>query len=173
VHLQRHLPAMGALTLVERKRLAPLLLHLDAQAGTAVVRQGEKSDAAYFVLHGRAIAGVVEDGRERVLEVMNPGDFFGEIAALTGSRRTANVVTDGYTSLLKVPANELRRMLDHPEIWREVIGRMNDRITRAGVLDLSGRIAWDPALLQELRTAPEESPPAAVDVDWSLDEGTG
>jgi MFS family permease len=172
-HLQRHLPTLCALTLAERKRLAPLLLRVDTDAGAAVVRQGEKSDAAYFVLEGRAIAGLVEDGYERVLEVMNPGDFFGEIAALTGSRRTANVVTDLPSALLKVPASELKRMLDHPELWNEVMGRMNERMTRAGVIDLSGRIAWDPALLQELRKVPDQPPPAEVDVDWGLDDEPG
>ena len=39
---------------------------------------------------------------------MAAGDFFGEIAALTGSLRTADVVADVDTTLLEVPAEALR-----------------------------------------------------------------
>ena len=40
---------------------------------------------------------------------MTAGDFFGEIGALTGSPRTADVVADTDTTLLEVPADALRR----------------------------------------------------------------
>jgi hypothetical protein len=36
---------------------------------------------------------------------MEAGDFFREIAALTGSRRTANVVAEEPTTFLEVPAS--------------------------------------------------------------------
>ena len=54
----------------------------------------EQSDATYFLLDGRTVASRVEEGAVRVLEVHNAGDFFGEIAALTGMPRTASVLAD-------------------------------------------------------------------------------
>jgi len=66
------------------------------------------SDAAYFILDGSTTAGIPVDDGFRGLSTMAAGDFFGEIAALTGSRRTANVVADKPTMLLEVPASTLR-----------------------------------------------------------------
>ena len=45
---------------------------------------------------------------------MGPGDFFGEIAALTGSPRTANVIADEETDLLEVPKASLQQLLELP-----------------------------------------------------------
>ena len=47
---------------------------------------------------------------------MGAGDFFGEIAALTGSPRTADVVADTDLTLIEVPADALRATMDVPEI---------------------------------------------------------
>ena len=54
---------------------------------------------------------------------MGAGDFFGEIAALTGSPRTADVVADVDTVLLEVPADALRATMTVPEIQRLVLAR--------------------------------------------------
>jgi MFS transporter, DHA3 family, macrolide efflux protein len=58
----------------------------DVPAGTRVVEHGDVADSAYFILDGQATAGIPEEGSYRGLATMGPGDFFGEIAALT--RRT-------------------------------------------------------------------------------------
>ena len=71
-------------------------------------RSASPSDAAYFVLGGKAVAGIPDDGGYRSLSAMGPGDFFGEIAALTGSPRTANVVAEEETEVLEVPAATLK-----------------------------------------------------------------
>ena len=67
---------------------------VEAKQGEVIIRHGEISDAAYFIIDGRAIAGRKEGDNEQVLEVLNAGDFFGEIAALTGIPRTANIIVE-------------------------------------------------------------------------------
>jgi MFS family permease len=85
--LARHLPVFAGLSAKERHNLAAQTRVFEALTGTAIVRQGQVSDMAYIVLDGRTVASRAEGGDERVLEVHNPGDFFGEIAALTGVPR--------------------------------------------------------------------------------------
>ncbi len=66
-----------------------------AAPGTAITRAGEQSDAAFFILAGRTVAGTTGgEGEYRALSSMATGDIFGEIAALTGSVRTADVVAE-------------------------------------------------------------------------------
>ena len=57
---------------------------------------------------------------------MAAGDFFGEIAALTGSPRTADVIADTDTTLLEVPAEALRATMVVPEIQKLIHATLTD-----------------------------------------------
>ncbi len=153
------LPAFSALSTQERQSLLKDMRYIEAPSGTAVVRYGEVSDAAYFILEGRAVAGRVEDGQEQVLEVLNAGDFFGEIAALTGVPRTANVVIEEPGTLLRVPAATLRQMVAKPELNRLFLSKMTERMVRMNMLDLPRFAGLDQQSLRELRT-PDPQPVA-------------
>ena len=78
----------------ERAQLASDTLVAEAPAGKVVVYRGETSDSAYFILKGSAAAGYLKDDEYVILNYLDEGDFFGEIAALTGTQRTANVITE-------------------------------------------------------------------------------
>ncbi len=123
----------------------------NAPAGTTILRKGDTSNHAYFILEGRAVAGQEEGGRYRVLEVLNAGDFFGEIAALTGSPRTANVVADLSSTLLQLPAATLRKMMADPQLNRIFISKMTERMMRMNMVDLPRFVGLDQKSLQELR----------------------
>ncbi len=158
--LATHLPLLSSLSVKERRELAAQTLVADAPGGTVVVHKGEVSDAAYFILDGQAVAGYIEDGDYQLLEVLNPGDFFGEIAALTGMPRTANVITEGPTTLLQVPAPALREMASRPSLNRLFLSKMTERMVRMKMLDLPRASGLNQETLRELRT-PEPEPQAA------------
>jgi CRP-like cAMP-binding protein len=83
---------------------------------------------------------------------MTAGDFFGEIAALTGSPRTADVVADVDTTLLEVPADALRATMVVPEVNRVVLSTMTSRLQRTESADLPRLAGIDQADLRDLRT---------------------
>jgi MFS transporter, DHA3 family, macrolide efflux protein len=134
--LATHLPALARLSPAEIRTLAAETLVAEAPSGTVVVRRGERSDAGYFVVSGSVVAGWDEAGGYRPLETLNAGDFFGEIAALTGVPRTANVVADVDAKLLQVPAATLRRMSTHAELNRLFLAKMTERMVRMDLVDL-------------------------------------
>jgi CRP-like cAMP-binding protein len=150
------IPAFSILSSEERKNLLKDIHYLEAPEGAAIVRQGETSDAAYFILDGGSVAGRQEDGRERVLEVHAPGDFFGEIAALTGLPRTANVVTNQPSNLLRVPATTLRQMSGHPELNRVFLSKMTERMLRMEMIESPKINVLDQQVLRDPRTAEPE-----------------
>jgi MFS family permease len=150
--LAGHLPTLAVLGLKDRESLAAQTLVADAPGGAIVVRKGETSDAAYFILSGSAVAGYAEDNAYRLLEVLNPGDFFGEIAALTGAPRTANVITEEPSVLLQVPPAALRQMMGHPELNRLFLSKMTERMVRMKMLDAPRYSGLDQQVLRELRT---------------------
>ena len=121
--------------------------------GTALVRQGEGGDAAYFILDGRAVAGRDDGGAYHTLEVLQAGDFFGEIAALTGVPRTANVVVDQPSTVLQVPAPVLRRMMRDPQLNRIFMSKLAERMVRMNMIDLPRFGGLDQQSLRDLRTS--------------------
>ena len=155
--LATHISAFSSLSAKERHELAAETLVADAPIGSVIIRKGETSDAAYFVIEGRAIAGWDEEGGYRPLETLNPGDFFGEIAALTGAVRTAHVVAEEATTVLQVPAPALRQMSKHPELNRLFLNKMTERMVRMNMIDAPRTGGLDQAVLRDLRT-PEPSP---------------
>ena len=146
------LPSLAGLTQAARRELASKARVYEAAPGTAVVRRGEASDAAFFLLDGRTVASPGVDGDERVLEVHNAGDFFGEIAALTGVPRTATVVAEEPTTLLQVPAESLRRLMDDPQLHRLVFTKLTERMLRMDLIELPRLAGLDQEALRELRT---------------------
>ena len=124
----------------------------EVPAGTKVVEHGDVASSAYFILDGQTTAGVPEEGGYRGLSTMGPGDFFGEIAALTGSPRTADVVADQDTTLLEVPADALRATMTVPEIQRLVFSTLTSRLLRTQAADLPRLAGVDQESLRDLRT---------------------
>ncbi len=132
----------------------------EVPAGTRIVEHGDAASSAYFILDGSATAGVPVDDGFRGLSTMAAGDFFGEIAALTGSHRTADVVADVDTTLLEVPADALRATMAVPEIQSVVLSTMTSRLQRTESADLPRLAGIDQADLRDLRTPrpPIETP---------------
>ena len=84
---------------------------------------------------------------------MAAGDFFGEIAALTGSPRTADVVAVLPSSLMEVPATALRSVMENPDVNKLLLNTLSERLSRTNQPDLPRLASMDQAALRELRTA--------------------
>jgi CRP-like cAMP-binding protein/Na+/melibiose symporter-like transporter len=158
--LARLQPALAGFTPSERATFAADTSISEAPSGSAIVRAGERSDAAYFVLEGRAVAGPAPDGSGGPLESLGPGDVFGEIAALTGVPRTTSVVAEVDSRLLVVPSAVLARMAEHPELGRLVKATMATRLARLRATEAPIQARLDDAAWRDLRRgeAPDRHP---------------
>jgi MFS family permease len=146
------LPQLRGLPMERRSAFLEGATVAKAPPGCAVVRAGEASDSAFFVLGGKVVAGIPAEGEEyRALATMGPGDFFGEIAALTGSPRTANVVTDDFTEVLEIPALTLRDLRGLPEMDALINLKLSERLTRTQNADLVRLAGLDQRDLRDLR----------------------
>jgi len=151
--LAGHLPALGRLGDEQRRALIRSSTVRDVPEGATIVSEGEVGDAAFFILDGQVVAGTpAEDGEYRSLSAMAAGDFFGEIAALTGSRRTATVVAEQPTTVLEVPAVTLRGLMSVPELSSIFLTKLTERLNRTNSADLPRFSGVDQASLRDLRT---------------------
>ena len=148
------LPSLATLSAKERASLVGRGCVFQAPAGTAIVKHDETGDAVYFILAGRVVAGVATpEGGYRSLSTMSAGDFFGEIAALTGARRTADVVVEDPegSTVLQVPAEVLRGLMGSPVLSRLFLSKMTERLSRTSITDLPRFVGYDQQALKELR----------------------
>jgi len=89
--------------------LGTILGRRSFQAGQQIFAQGDDADVAYAVLRGHVdITTVNSAGVAVILTTVNPGQFFGEMALMTHSPRSANAVTPDGCELLALP----RTLLD-------------------------------------------------------------
>ncbi len=151
------LPSLGTLPAKERINLIKNAHVVDAPAGSTILHHGETGDAAYFILAGRAVAGFApQPGNYQSLSTMTPGDFFGEIAALTGAARTADVVAAENISLLQVPAQALRSLMGNPALSTLFLAKMTERLSRTSINELPRFAGFDQQDALDLRTIPAE-----------------
>jgi CRP-like cAMP-binding protein len=88
------------------------------QAGQPVFMKGDPGTAMMAVLSGRIrICAYSADGREVVLNVINPGEVFGEIALIDGGERTADAFAMEATELLCLSRRDFLPYLErNPEV---------------------------------------------------------
>jgi CRP-like cAMP-binding protein/sugar phosphate permease len=150
--LAGHLAPFAGLTAEQRSAFIRDAQIREVPAGTQIVEHGDPASNAYFILDGAATAGIPSDDTYRSLSTMGAGDFFGEIAALTGSPRTADVVADTDATLIEVPADALRATMAVPEIRRLVLSTLTSRLMRTEAADLPRLAGVDQESLRDLRT---------------------
>jgi CRP-like cAMP-binding protein len=147
------LPSLSTLSARERSNFVSQAHVIEIPAGANILQHGESGDAVYFILAGRAVAGIaMGKGTYRSLSTMNPGDYFGEIAALTGAARTADVVAAENTSLLQVPAQVLRSLMANPILSAFFLAKMTERLSRTTINELPRFAGVDQQDARELRT---------------------
>jgi hypothetical protein len=77
---------------------------------TTVVRLGDPGDAMFLVLAGELRARVTAGDQETILATFGPGDFFGDIALFDHGPRSADVVANVDSTLLRLSAVSFERL---------------------------------------------------------------
>lgn len=142
-------PPLIDLDEVALRRLAPEGTLRTHPKGAIVVCEGDYSDALYVVLAGRVkIYMSDEEGKEVVLNVIAPGDYFGEFV-LDGGPRAASVMTMESTRFFVIPRLAVEGLIaGNPAFARDLIGRLISKVrSLAGTVrdfalrDVYGRLA--------------------------------
>jgi hypothetical protein len=76
-----------------------------------IVRKGEHGAAMYLVLEGEVRALIIVDGKESILSTITAGEAFGEISVLDQGPRSADIIANKDSVLLRVSAAAFERLL--------------------------------------------------------------
>jgi CRP/FNR family transcriptional regulator, cyclic AMP receptor protein len=141
--------AGAALTADELVEISRHAVARDFRERTILVSEGDRSDSLYIILEGRVRAYVSDEaGREAVLSVMGPGEYFGELAFDEGPR-SASVITIEPCRLLVVPGSEFAAFVHRSPAFAthfilRLIGRvraLTNNVRSLALMDAYGRVA--------------------------------
>lgn len=128
-------------------RIAPHGAIRMAAKNVIVVNEGDATDSLYILLSGRVKAFTTgPDGREVVFDVINAGDYFGELV-LDGGPRAASIMTLEACRFYVIPKYEVEALLaSHPEFARDLIHKLigkvrllTDKVSDLTLKDVYGR----------------------------------
>jgi putative oxidoreductase len=113
-------------TKAESLKLEQVGREIAVPSGTCIVRQGESPNHFYVVRSGKLrVFRETADGIRTHLTELGPGDYFGEVALVTGQVRTASVEAMEESHLLQVTKEEFDWVLDHnPKLARHIIQQL-------------------------------------------------
>jgi len=140
-----------------------------APAGQPFFEEGQASDRMYLL--GEGEVRLIRAGKP--LDVIRPGEIFGEMAVITGQRRTASAVARSACSALSLDAEQFERAIENkPEFALMLMDMLVNRLRLAiALLERSGRLAgqgiadagrvFDKPLLERLGGALKQRAPQA------------
>lgn len=116
-----HIPLFSDLTTPEFIDVAILLVRRVAKTGEQIVKEGAPGDSMFIISTGEVRATVERGGQQLPVATLRDGDFFGEMAVLTGEPRSATVTAVKNTELLELSRENLREICRrHPHVEAKI-----------------------------------------------------
>ena len=132
VHLQ-NIPLFKGLEPELLQQIGQAMSYRQVAKDSAVLHKGSEGDQLLFLLAGRLrVFDVTEDGRELGLNILLPGDYFGELSVIDGQPRSATVVAMEPALVAQLPAAQVRQLIyRHPLLAERMMQRLVYKIRQA------------------------------------------
>lgn len=142
------IPAFRSLASRELDRLASQCEPATFKAGEQIIKRGGVGDAMFVIQRGEVKIPIVDDnGREKFVARLGPGEFFGEMALLTGESRNADVYAESDVECLVIRREPLQAFLHKntavASFLTEILGQrlmQGDSIRQVGKYKLVGEL---------------------------------
>ena len=154
-------PIFAMLPEEQLRMLTMVVTRKSAPRSTTIMAGGDPTDSLYIVLSGRLKVMMSDaEGKEVILSILGPGEFFGEMGLIDDEPRSATVVTIEPCELLSIAKRDFKKSLaDNFDmsmaVMRGLVRRLREADRKIGslaLLDVYGRVA---RLLLELAVESE------------------
>ena len=148
--LLRRVPLFSLLTVAQAEVISGAVIKRRFKRGEALVEQGQKSNALFILLTGRARVMTSDSrGREVILATLAQGDYLGEMSILDNEPHSATVRAEVQTDVLMLGRAEFARCLTENAsmslvVMRGLVKRLRHadrKIESLALLDVYGRVA--------------------------------
>ena len=104
--LLRTVPIFAELSEEDVVSLARLTTRRRCPKDTVVFFENEEGDSFFMILEGRIKVTILgDDGREIILSMLGPGDFFGEMALLDNEDRKSTRLNSSHSRASRMPSS--------------------------------------------------------------------
>lgn len=126
----RAIPLFASLDEGDLAEIADLLIDRKFPKSSVIFEDGSSGDYMYVIRTGEVkVTKMSEDGREKILEILGEGEFFGEMALLDREPRSASVKTTRACTLLALSRQDFIGLLRrNPDISLELIRELTRRL---------------------------------------------
>ncbi len=123
-------PDLFSLSATDASVMGTFMERLDMPAGTVIVRQSEPGDALYLIVSGEAEVRVTgASGHAVSVATLGAGEYFGEIALVTGGERIADVVALSPMTVARLNRAGYERFVAHNAAMQQVASTAAARAT--------------------------------------------
>ena len=113
IDILKEVPIFGDLS---ESDLQSVVVNMESQSykkGRIILKEDSVGEHCYFLIRGRVkITRMSSDGREVILALLGPGDFFGEMSLLSGESRSANVIALEKTKAMTLNTEDFLNTLE-------------------------------------------------------------
>lgn len=140
----RSIPLFSRVNITDLEQIASLLIERKLPRGSRVVEEGLPGDYMYVIREGRAkVTKASSDGREKIMNLLDRGDFFGDMALLSGEVRSASVETLEDSRLLALSRRDFVGLLRSSSdlalaVIEELTNRLRETNEQASSLSFQG-----------------------------------
>ena len=132
------------------RMLTMVVTRKSSPRSTTIMAGGDPTDSLYIVLSGRLKVMMSDsEGKEVILTILGPGEFFGEMGLIDDEPRSATVMTIEPCELLSIAKRDFKKCLAENfemamAVMRSLVKRLREADRKIGslaLLDVYGRVA--------------------------------
>ena len=171
----RNIPLLQGLDDMELFALASAMTWKEARKGVTVLHKGSPGDHLLFLIKGSLqVLDITESGQEIGLNLLRPGDHFGELSVIDGGARSASIVALEHSEVGLLPkAVAWNLFRQNPLVAQRVLSALALKLRNASVyqtiLCLPNAAQRVHALLQRLS---REAPGGLVVIDHATPDSS-
>lgn len=118
-------------TVIREESMPAYLVNPDVEEyedGDVIIQEGNKDIDFFKLVRGKV---AILKGGKKIAEITEPGEYFGEMAAISEDPRFASVVSVGRSSVTRYPGDKLMELLEkYPDITKKMFRVLVSRLQK-------------------------------------------
>jgi len=146
----QQIPLFSGLTEPELDEIVAITTKRSYQKNNVIINEGDDTNSLYLIISGKVkVVLSDEDGKEITISILEPNEYFGELALIDSEPRSARVVTMEQCQFCVINQSDFNHVQDNnPGLVRNLLKGLSKRLREANknieslaLMDVYGRVA--------------------------------